>query len=487
MTRLRVEVGLTNALGALVLVLGAVLFDPPAREGAGPASGAAWSLLLVLPAITAGVWASNRLVRPLVAWLRSGVAGRPAPDDVQRLVLAHPALQATILLALWLATAVALGVVDVVAGSEEPVRELVTTTLGVATAGVVVSTLSFLADQRVLGPWYERFFAGEDPTRHAVPSTRVRRRLIVAFLLGTAVPLALTGAVVSERLAHPEGVGQLEGIVWFLVGVGVLTGLTVMLSVRQSIIRPLDQIRWAANRVREGELAVSVPVESPDEFGQVAVAFNAMVEGLRERRRLEDLFGRQVGESVARRALEAGVDLGGERRRATVLFIDLAGFSHIGEELAPEEVVDLLNRVFEVVVGEVSEREGLVNKFMGDAVLAVFGAPLADPDHASHALDAAGAIAGRLAAEGFRFGIGVSTGPVIAGNVGSEERYEYTVVGDAVNEAARLQEAARERGVGVLVSGRTVEAVGARDGLVHRGTEQLRGRSRPTEVFALAE
>ncbi len=176
-----------------------------------------------------------------------------------------------------------------------------------------------------------------------------------------------------------------------------------------------------------------------------------------------------------------------ERRTASVLFLDLAGFTRLAEDLPPESVVDVLNRMFEIVISEVDSRQGLVNKFMGDAVLAVFGAPLDEPDHARHAVDAARAIAVGLTAEGVQFGIGISTGNVVAGNVGAARRFEYTVVGDAVNEAARLQELTRDRVETVLVSGRTVEALGRRDGLTPLGTVELRGRSTPTTLYGMDE
>lgn len=488
MKRLRAEVGLTNALGGAVLLLGGILFEPPARVETTRFAGAIWGLIIVIPAWLTGVFFSHRLTRPLEQWLREGQAGEPAPDRVLRLLVAHPAMQATILLSLWLTTALGLAIADVVIEAEQPLREFLTTLGGVSVAGIVVSTLSFLTDQRILGPWYERFFAGRDPIELHLPSTRVRRRLLVVFVLGTAVPILLIAGVVSERLSDPTGMGDLEGIVWFLAAVGALTGLYLTLSVRHTITRPLEAMRWAAERVGEGDLSVSVPVESTDEFGELATAFNAMVDGLRQRQRVEDLLGRQVGAAVAGKIIEEGVSFAVERRVASVLFLDVQGFTGMAEELPPEEVVSMLNHVFQVAVREVNRNQGLVNKFLGDAVLAVFGAPLDDPHHAAHALTSARAIAADLKTRGIHFGIGISTGSLVAGNVGSARRFEYTVVGDAVNEAARLQELTRERDADVLVSGRTVDALGpgGPDGLVPLGEATLRGRTHPTALYALA-
>ncbi|HLG01273.1 MAG TPA: adenylate/guanylate cyclase domain-containing protein [Acidimicrobiia bacterium] len=484
--RLRLEVGVTNLAGGAVLVVGSVLFDPPAPQDTGDVAGGLFALLVVVVVWLAGLWGSHRLVAPLAEWLRGGEAGVPAPPTVQRRVLAHPGLQALMLLALWTTAAFSLAVIDALVDVEDRTREFVRTLAGIGVAGVVVSTLSFLADQRILGPWYSRFFAGEDPTRLDVPSTRVRRRLLVMFSLGTAVPLAIIGGVVTERLNTPGGVGQLEAIVWFLVTVSLAASLYLTLAIRQSIIRPLELIQTAADRVRLGDLSVAVPVESADEFGELAMAFNAMVDGLRERQRVEDLFGRNVGPAVAERLLASeGVTMGGERRIASVLFLDLAGFTTLTEERRPEEVVELLNRVFSVAVAEVDQRGGFVNKFLGDAALAIFGAPLDDPDHAVHAVEAAKAIGKHLDRLDVPYGIGLSTGRVLAGNVGAAERFEYTVIGDAVNEAERLQELTRTRGVAILISGATVGALSDPSGLVAVGREHLRGRSAATEVYGV--
>jgi adenylate cyclase len=213
-----------------------------------------------------------------------------------------------------------------------------------------------------------------------------------------------------------------------------------------------------------------------------------MVAGLRERERLRDLFGRQVGEDVARRALEQGVTLGGEEREAAALFVDLIGSTAFAAERDPAEVVEALNRFFAIVVEVTGEFGGLVNKFAGDAALCVFGAPLDQDDPAGCALAAARAMGRRLAEDldELEAGIGVSAGTVVAGNVGTADRYEYTVIGDAVNEAARLTELAKTRDGRVLASGAALSR--ARDDERDRwqlvGEETLRGRGEPTPIAA---
>jgi adenylate cyclase len=159
--------------------------------------------------------------------------------------------------------------------------------------------------------------------------------------------------------------------------------------------------------------------------------------GLRERDRLPDLFGRHVGEEVVRRAVQENESLSGDERVVAVLFVDLVGSTQLSAAREPHEVAEILNDFFRIVVAAVDNRHGLINKFQGDAALAIFGAPLRADDPASAALATARALGEALRRLPVDFGIGVSAGPVFAGTIGAENRYEYTVVGDAVNEAAR--------------------------------------------------
>jgi adenylate cyclase len=211
-----------------------------------------------------------------------------------------------------------------------------------------------------------------------------------------------------------------------------------------------------------------------------------MVSDVRERERIRDLFGRHVGEDVAKAAMSRQIELGGEVRDVAVLFIDIVGSTTIATEQPPEEVVKLLNRFFAVVVSEVHERGGFVNKFEGDAVLAVFGAPEDMEDAAGCALRAARTMTARLLEEvpEAAAGVGVSAGPAVAGNVGAESRFEYTVIGDPVNEAARLSEHAKTVEGCVVASARAVEAASREEAERWREIDEveLRGRREPTRI-----
>ncbi|MGH8964935.1 MAG: adenylate/guanylate cyclase domain-containing protein, partial [Actinomycetes bacterium] len=240
-----------------------------------------------------------------------------------------------------------------------------------------------------------------------------------------------------------------------------------------------------ADRLRE--LGAEVAVYDASEVGQLQAGFNHMVAGLRENERLRDLFGRHVGEEVADLALERGdITLGGETREVAVLFVDLTGSTRLADTRSPDEVVELLNRVFGVVVTVVAGHGGWINKFEGDAALAIFGAPTQLEDSAGGALGAARELARRLRAEVpmLDAGIGVSAGEVVAGYIGAEERFEYTVIGDPVNEAARLSDMAKGARGPVLASASVLDLahLAEADEWDLGRSVTLRGRSRPTRL-----
>jgi adenylate cyclase len=255
----------------------------------------------------------------------------------------------------------------------------------------------------------------------------------------------------------------------------------------RAVGRPLRALRVAVERVSYGDYGARVTVDDAGEIGLLQEGVNTMAAGLAERERLRDLFGRHVGAEVAQRALSDGVSLGGEVRTVAALFVDIAGSTSLVRRTGPEEMVGLLNRFFAVVVDAIEAEGGLVNKFEGDAALCVFGAPaeLADPSGA--ALRAARRICDAVRAAGeVDVGVGVSCGPVWAGQVGAASRLEYTVIGDPVNEAARLTELAKDHPCRAVASEQTVHAaqLAERAHWVPDGEVRLRGRDEVTRTWA---
>jgi class 3 adenylate cyclase len=229
-------------------------------------------------------------------------------------------------------------------------------------------------------------------------------------------------------------------------------------------LRPVHQLAAGFDAVREGDLEQRLPVVSDDELGGLCRPFNEMVDGLRERRRIEDMFGKYVTPSVAARLIDRGDDgrIAGETRTATILFTDIAGFAALGERLSPERTIRLLNEYFDLVAGPIQQHGGTILGFIGDGVHAAFNLPAERADHAEGALAAALEIERALAGHAFPGGhtlatrIGIHTGPVVAGSVGANDRLSYTVYGDAVNVAARLERLNKELGTQILASDATV-------------------------------
>jgi adenylate cyclase len=275
-------------------------------------------------------------------------------------------------------------------------------------------------------------------------------------------------------------------VVVFLAVVALLVGGLATLLTARAVGQPLRDLREAVRRVGQGDYAVDVVVDDAGEIGLLQEGVNTMAAGLAERERLRDLFGRHVGTSVAQRALDTGVSLGGEERTVAALFVDIAGSTGLVRRTGPEEMVGLLNRFFGVVVETIESDGGLVNKFEGDAALCVFGAPGDHPDPAGAALRAARRICDAVAGAGeVDVGVGVAFGPVWAGQVGAASRLEYTVIGDPVNEAARLTELAKDHPGRAVASGPTVRAAdeSERAHWAPDGAVTLRGRDAATATW----
>ncbi|MFZ2239885.1 MAG: adenylate/guanylate cyclase domain-containing protein [Gordonia amarae] len=322
----------------------------------------------------------------------------------------------------------------------------------------------------------------------------LRARWVLAWITGSAIPLVgiLLVGLFGVFRDETTKVELFVGVV-VLALVGLATGPILTILGSMSIVGPIRTMQKAFNRVSKGSLDhADVVVYDGTEVGDLQAGFNNMVTGLRERERMRDLFGRHVGREVAEAALVGDPELGGSERTVAALFIDVIGSTTLASNRTPTEVVGLLNDFFAVIVDEIIEHDGLVNKFEGDAVLAIFGAPIALSDPAGSALAAARGIADRLpeAVPEISAGIGVGYGPVVAGNVGAIERFEYTVIGDPVNESARLSELAKRDPRRPLASQRAIDAaLTTQSGAAEvREWEQLdavtlRGRLEPTVVF----
>jgi adenylate cyclase len=282
-------------------------------------------------------------------------------------------------------------------------------------------------------------------------------------------------------------------VLWVVIGCALTLFFAVPLTVGLNFspsMRPVRDLAEGTERVATGDYSQRLPVVQDDDLGALAGSFNRMQAGLAERQRLQVAFGTYVDPVLAARLLEQGDDVfTGERREVTVMFVDVRDFTPFAEANTAEDTVSRLNALFEIVVPAVVDAGGHVNKFLGDGALAVFGAPNGLTDHADAAVSAAVLIQ-RLVAERFyatlRIGIGINTGVVIAGTIGGGGKLEFTLIGDTMNVAARVEQLTKTTGDAILLTHHTVDALTSRPpGLIDRGSHALKGKSAAVQVFGL--
>ncbi|MDQ6837706.1 MAG: adenylate/guanylate cyclase domain-containing protein, partial [Actinomycetota bacterium] len=477
---------LANVVPGIALFFYLQFLAPGADSGMVPdparANGKVLLALLsfLLATIPIGAVLNAKNILPVVRWLGQD---RPATAEEKLVVLRQPLRQALIAFAFWAIAAVIFGSLEAALGYDS--QRVAAVVIGIILAGIASCSLSVLLVERLFRPLVAEALGGDLPSRPY--GIGVAPRILLSWAFGSGVPLL--GLLLTPVLAGKRSLASFTLPLALLCGAGLLSGFTIMAGAARTIADPLDDIRAALARVESGDLDVAVAVDDASEVGQLQAGVNRMVAGLRQRRDLEDLFGRYVGHQVASGAIERGHDLSGEKVEATALFVDLIGSTALAEDLPPEQVVRALNVYFSAVIAAVSSEDGWVNKFEGDGALCIFGPPAGTADHARRALRAAIAI--RHAVDSatteqphLTAAVGVSSGTVVAGNIGSRQRFEYTVIGDPVNEAARLTDLAKAHPSRVLASGATVSAAGP-EGRMWQvvDTRVLRGRSRPTSVF----
>jgi adenylate cyclase len=359
--------------------------------------------------------------------------------------------------------------------------------VSVSFCGLLVATGSYLLAEFALRPVAAQALEAGPPPRRLTAG--IMGRTMMVWFLGSGVPVIGIALLAMFHIL-------MRNLTETQFAVGVLTvsfatlvfGCVLMWILAWLTATPVRVVRAALRRAEQGNLRGDLVVFDGTELGELQRGFNAMVDGLRERERVRDLFGRHVGREVALAAERERPKLGGEERHVAVVFIDIVGSTQLVTSQPPAEVVRVLNRFFAIVVEEVDRHNGLVNKFEGDASLAIFGAPNHLDSPEDEALAAARRIAERLAGEMRELdaGIGVAAGQVVAGNVGAKERFEYTVIGEPVNEAARLCELAKSTPQRLLASAAAVERAseGERRHWELGDEVVLRGLDQPTLVAA---
>ncbi|MCP9623112.1 adenylate/guanylate cyclase domain-containing protein [Nocardia otitidiscaviarum] len=347
--------------------------------------------------------------------------------------------------------------------------------------GLESAAVTYLVVDRLIRPTIPTVAEVLGGTTHW--SSTVLVRVLVTFAVTGAVPLFMLITVLADPVPSPDDRIR-TGI--YLAIVGLSAGVVATAALARAVATPMHTLRMALDRIARGDLDVRVPIGSASELGRLELSVNELAANLSERERMRTVFGRHVGAEVAERALAGGADLTGDMRVVTALFVDVTGSVALSTELPPDAFVAKLNRLLSTVVAATEDNHGLVNKFEGDAALCIFGAPISLSDNATPALRAARRIRDEVAAAGeLDIGIGVARGLVFAGDIGADTRLEFTVIGDAVNEAARLTTEAKRAPRRILASRAVIDAAAdyERSRWTLHETILLRGRKTPTDCW----
>ncbi|WP_019202025.1 adenylate/guanylate cyclase domain-containing protein [Tsukamurella sp. 1534] len=462
--------------GAMLIMVG--IPEPSVREPGLHEINALWMPLYVAVGFAFGHAVETWTVFRTLRWVGGT---EPPTEEEARATLALPSGMYRFHLVNWVVAAVVFGVVY----GNYDVALVPKVSLVVLGAGLVTSGITMLLAEFCLRPVTAIVLQTYRPTpRHQ----SLQGRSLGLWMLGSGLPML--GVVLVGVFALFEPAATTGGVAIgaaALAGGGIVSGSVLNLLGVSRVSGPVRSVTAAMRRVSEGRYDTEVVVYDGTTLGDLQSGFNQMAAGLRERERVRDLYARQVGEQVARATIESEPELGGVEQRVAVIFIDLVGSTALAAERPATEVVQILNRFCGVVVAEVNSRGGLVNKFEGDAVLAIFGTPTQLTDPAGAALAAARAMMQRLAREvpEVRAGCGVTYGTVVAGYVGAADRFEYTVIGDPVNEASRLSTQAKADPTVPWASAPAIFAAVPAERRNWRvgPTEVLRGRNEPTRMY----
>ncbi|HEX2056845.1 MAG TPA: adenylate/guanylate cyclase domain-containing protein [Actinomycetota bacterium] len=479
--RIAWHVILANVAAAIVVYSFLAFVSPPSSttEESIVLELVTFGTYLVVAAL-AGYRIGLRTFEPVARWLEEDRA--PSADELDA-TLAQPTRQAAWVLLGWCGGGVLFAALHMIPGNPVHYSPEYGLWIGAVAilGGAAAAMLSYLLVERSLRPVFATALARTAPVR---PRTLgVRPRIVASWALGSGVVLVAIALV-------PFGAPRVERAVWFLAPIGLVAGGVIVSAAARSIAEPVAKMRTAVAEIEAGRFDARVDVDDGSEVGLLQAGFNRMAAGLAERERLREVFGTYVDPEIADHILRQGTSLAGEEVEVTIMFLDVRDFTGFAERAPAQEVVATINRLFERAVPIVHEHKGHVDKFVGDGMLAVFGAPRRRPDHADQALAAAIAIARAVRTDlgdELDVGIGLSSGTVVAGNVGGAGRYEFSVIGDAVNVAARVEAATRATGDTILISERTKALLKSAPPLTERPGVVLKGKRDPVNVYALGD
>lgn len=301
-------------------------------------------------------------------------------------------------------------------------------------------------------------------------------------------------ATIQESRAY-EQVYRIQRWNLYLLVIILTFAILVVYIFGKAMATPIRRLVKATERIKEGNYSIDIVPTTRDEIGLLTGSFIEMGHGLAEREKMKEAFGKFVNKEIAERVLRGEIALGGERKNVAIFFSDIRNFTAISEKLEPEEVVEFLNQYMTRMVNCVNATRGVVDKYIGDAIMAVWGAPVTTGNDTENAIDAALAMRRELLLfnEGrggdrkpvIKIGCGINTGPVLAGQIGSEERMEYTVIGDAVNLASRIETLTKPFGTDILISEDSYRLVRGMFRMVPMQKITVKGKTDPQQIYAV--
>ena len=367
-------------------------------------------------------------------------------------------------------------------------------------SGMTAWTLSFLAiemlNRTVLLP--KVFPEGHISREGFSFRPSFKHLMLYCFMVSTVFPIAiLLSSLISVQINNGL---EIHGGVIFISVLLLVIAFSITIGLSRLILNPLKNLIDAANRIQKGDYKTKVGIVTSDELGVLADSFNDMADSLAEKEFMRDTFGKVVDPEVRDYLMSGagkenlGTTLGGETREVTVLFCDIRSFTAMSEKMSAADVVSLLNRYFTALGQCINSHHGIINKYIGDAIMAIFGAPVESENSARDAFEAALdmrkaliKVNEELQKDGFpqlKFGIGIHTGPVFAGTIGAANRMEYTVIGDTVNTASRLESLCKTYTTDLLLSEASAEKLGKDTQLSFIADAQIRGKSEPMKVYS---
>ncbi|EGD54241.1 adenylate/guanylate cyclase domain-containing protein [Gordonia neofelifaecis] len=435
-------------------------------------------LMSTLVGLLVSIAISLLFLRPQFAWF---VSGTPADDERRMQVQVIPARVVYADLVGWLAAYVTY----VLVSGAQPVF-LLAMLVAFMLAATTSACLNYMFIESAVRPLVVLALGGRS-MRFAMHG--VRERMAVIWLVSSAVPMVGMVTIIVGRALDlvPQVHDNFDWPIAFLAFIALASGARVVGLVGRAIRDPLNEMSTVVEAASDGDLTQRVAVYDSSEIGVLQDGINGMLDGLEERDRMREIFSRHVGVGVADLALEHDGELVGSNTDAAMIFVDITGSTSFAARRDPRETAVVLNAFFSIVAEVVAEHGGFINKFEGDAALVVFGAPEPMDNPAEAALAAARELGEALGEKlPLEWGMAVSYGSVFAGNIGARTRYEYTVIGDPVNECARLSDRAKEGYSPVYASGAAVDRAGEAEAGRWRRVDRvtLRGRAEPTEIFA---